>query len=104
MRGRKPAQIALKSNDKSALQQILRDGPTPLRVTRRAQILLRRAQAQQRAKPLGEIVVQDAVSIWRVCERYTCPTGEVGARRQDGLKAALYDARRFFSQTRALGD
>lgn len=99
MRGRKPARFELKRKDKAALQQLLRKGDTPLRVARRAQILLHRAQAYQRVKMLGEVVARDAATIWRVCERY----------RQDGLEAALYDAPRsgrprVFSQTRAPDD
>ena len=99
MRGRKPAPFELKRKDKAALQQLLRDGHTPVRVARRAQILLYRAQAQQRVKPLGEIVAQDAATIWRVCERY----------RLDGLEAALHDAPRsgrprVFFRRRAPGD
>ena len=39
MRGRKPDPFELKRKDKVALQQLLRDGHTPLRVARRAQIL-----------------------------------------------------------------
>ncbi len=84
MRGRKPEPFELKRRDKVALHQLLRDGRTPLRVARRAQILLRRADARQRVKPLSEILEQDAATIWQVCERY----------RQGGLDAALYDAPR----------
>ena len=99
MRGRKPDLFELKRKDKVALQQLLRNGQTPLRVARRAQILLRRAQAKQRVKPLGEIVAQDAATIWRVCERY----------RLGGLEAGLYDAPRpgrprVFFRGRAPGD
>ena len=99
MRGRKPDRFVLKPKDKVALQQLLRDGRTPLRVARRAQILLHRAAARQRVKPLSEIVEQDTATIWQVCERY----------RQGGLNAALYDAPRsgrprvFFGK-RAAGD
>ena len=84
MRGRKPEPFELKRKDKVALQQLLRDGRTPLRVARRAQILLHRADTQQRVKSLSEIVEQDAATIWQVCERY----------RLGGLDAALYDAPR----------
>ncbi len=84
MRGRKPDPFELKRKDKVALQQLLRNGHTPLRVARRAQILLHRADAQQRVKSVGEIVEQDAATIWQVCERY----------RLGGLEAALYDAAR----------
>jgi hypothetical protein len=84
MRGRKPDPFELKRKDKVALQQLLRDGHTPMRVARRAQILLHRADAQQRVKSLHEIVEQDAATIWQVCERY----------RLGGLDAALYDAPR----------
>jgi hypothetical protein len=99
MRGRKPDPFELKRKDKVALQLLLRDGHTPLRVARRAQILLRRADAQQRVKSVGEIVEQDAATIWQVCERY----------RLGGLDAALYDAPRsgrprVFFRKRASGD
>jgi hypothetical protein len=99
MRGRKPEPFVLKRQDKAALQELLRDGQTPLRVARRAQILLHRAAGQQRVKTLGEQVAQDAATIWRVCERY----------RTGGLDAALYDASRsgrprVFFRKRAAGD
>jgi hypothetical protein len=99
MRGRKPDPFELKRKDKAALRQLLRDGHTPLRVARRAQILLHRADAQQRVKSVGEIVEQDAATIWQVCERY----------RLGGLDAALYDAPRsgrprVFFRKRASGD
>ena len=94
MRGRKPDPFELKRKDKVALLQLLRDGHTPMRVARRAQILLHRADAQQRVKSLGEIVEQDTATIWQVCERYTCPSCGAGAGRLGGLDAALYDAPR----------
>lgn len=99
MRGRKPERFVLKRQDKVVLQELLRDGQTPLRVARRAQVLLYRAAGQQRVKALGERVAQDAATIWRVCERY----------RTGGLDAALYDAPRsgrprVFFRKRAAGD
>ncbi len=100
MRGRKPDPFVLKRKDKVALQELLRDGHTPLRVARRARILLHRAEGQQqRVKSLGERVEQDTATIWRVCERY----------RSGGLEAALYDAPRsgrprVFFRKRASGD
>ena len=100
MRGRKPDPFVLKRKDKVALQELLRDGHTPLSVARRARILLRRAEGQQqRVKSLAERVEQDATTIWRVCERY----------RSGGLEAALYDAPRsgrprVFFRKRASGD
>ena len=84
MCGRKPEKFELKSKDKAFLQRLLRDGETPLRVVRRAQILLRRADQQQRVCILSEKVEQNAATIWRVCQRYG----------QGGLQAALYDAAR----------
>lgn len=84
MRGRKPDKFRLKAKDKTFLRELLRDGQTPLRVARRAQILLSRADDQHRVGVLGETVGQTAATIWRVCERY----------RQAGLQAALYDASR----------
>ncbi len=84
MRGRKPDKFELKPKDKVFLRELLRDGETPLRVARRAQILLSRASDQQRVVPLGQQVERDPATIWRVCERY----------RRAGLQAALYDAPR----------
>ena len=99
MRGRKPGKFRLKPKDKISLRQLLRDGQTPARVARRVQILLGRANDQQRVVSLGETIGQDAATIWRVCERY----------RQHGLPAALYDAPRsgrprVFSQKRTPRD
>ena len=99
MRGRKPSKFKLKSKDKTFLRQLLREGQTPIRVARRAQILLSRAHDQHRVVSLAETVGQDTATIWRVCERY----------RQFGLHAALYDAARsgrppVFSQKRTPGD
>lgn len=84
MRGRKPGEFVLKPKDKSILRDLLRDGATPLRVARRAEILLHRAEAGQRVRALGDAVERDAATIWRVCERY----------RLSGLDAALFDAPR----------
>jgi hypothetical protein len=84
MRGRKPDKFVLKSKDEIFVRELLRDGHTPLKVARRAQILLNRNNEQQRVILLGEKVEQDTATIWRVCERY----------RQGGLEAALYDAPR----------
>ena len=99
MRGRKPGKFVLKRKDKTSLNELLRDGRTPLKVARRAQILLGRAHVQQRVVLLGDKVEQDEATIWRVCERY----------RQGGLQAALYDAPRsgrpcVFSPCPAQGD
>lgn len=84
MRGRKPDRLELKRKDKNFLRELLRDGRTPLRVARRAQILLSRADYQDRVVSLSHKVGQNASTIWRVCERYC----------QSGLQAALYDAPR----------
>jgi hypothetical protein len=84
MRGRKPDKFVLKRKDKIFLQELLRDGQTPLKVARRGQILLGRTDKQQRVILLGEKVEHDTTTVWRVCERY----------RQSGLEAALYDAPR----------
>jgi len=84
MRGRKPDRFVLKAKDKTSLVELLRDGCTPLKVARRAHILLSRADEQQRVVLLGDQVEQDAATIWRICERY----------RHEGLFAALYDAAR----------
>ena len=84
MRGRNPDKFVLKRKDKIFLQELLRDGQTPLQVARRAQILLGRTDKQQRVIVLGDKVDHDTTTIWRVCERY----------RLSGLEAARYDAPR----------
>ena len=84
MRGRKPDKFVLKPSDEIFVRELLRDGHTPLKVARRAQILLNRNDEQQRVVLLGGTIEQDTATIWRVCERY----------RQGGLEAALYDASR----------
>lgn len=84
MRGRKPEKFKLKVKDRAILQELLRDGQTPLRVARRAQILLRRADQDQQVGALSENVERNTATIWRVCRRYV----------QGGLEAALYDAAR----------
>jgi hypothetical protein len=99
MRGRKPDMFVLRAQDANTLQQLLRDGQTSWQVARRAQILLQRANPQQRVVLLGQEVEQDPATIWRVCERY----------RHGGLLAALYDAPRsgrprVFSPKRTQGD
>ncbi len=82
--GRKPQKFVLKPKDKAYLQDLLRDGQTPLRVARRAEILLGRAERDQGIVQLSEKVRENPSTIWRVCRRY----------QQQGLQAALYDARR----------
>lgn len=99
MPGRKPDKFKLKPKDKIFLRKLLRDGQTPLRVARRAQILLGRTHAQSGVGSLGKTIDQNRSTIWRVCARY----------RQQGLQAALYDASRsgrprVFSQTRTQAD
>ena len=84
MHGRKPDKFVLKPSDEIFLRELLRDGHTPLKIARRAQILLNRNDEQQRVVLLGGKVERDTTTIWRVCERY----------RQGGLEAALYDAPR----------
>ncbi len=84
MGGRTPDEFELKPKDAAFLRDLLRDGRTPLKVARRAQILLGRMNAAQRIGSLGEKVEQDRTTIWRVCWRY----------REGGLDAALYDAPR----------
>ena len=84
MRGRKPEPLVLKPKDEKTLQQLLRDGQTPLRIARRAQILLSCSEAEQRVLLVSDKVDQDRTTVWRVCERY----------RDAGLEAALYDAPR----------
>ena len=84
MRGRKPDQFGLTPKDERELRELLRDGQTPLKVARRAPILLGRTQDAQPVGRLSETVAQDRTTIGRVCDRY-----EPG-----GLEAALYDAPR----------
>jgi hypothetical protein len=84
MGGRSPDKFVLKRKDKTFLLDVLRDGQTPLKVARRALILLGRANGQQSIATLEEKVEQDRTTIWRVCERY----------EDGGLDAALYDALR----------
>ena len=83
MQGRQPAKLTLKKKDILMLQQLLRDGNTSLRVARRAQVLLARAEDLGVAQVIAK-VDQHPATVWRVCERY----------RQQGLAAALYDAPR----------
>ncbi len=84
MRGRQPDKFVLKRKDKALLLELLRDGHTPLKVARRALILLGRANGKQSIAALEEKIEQDRTTIWRVCERYA----------EGGLEAALYDAPR----------
>lgn len=84
MRGRKPEKLQLKPTDKAYLRKLLRDGETPWRIARRVQILLQRADQEQRVGALGEKLEQNASTIWRICQRY----------RDGDLQAALYDAPR----------
>ena len=99
MRGRKPEKFQLKPTDKVYLHKLLRDGETPWRIARRAQILWQRADQEQRVGALGEKLEQNASTIWRICQRY----------RDGDLQAALYDAPRpgrprVFSQKSAQED
>lgn len=82
MRGRKPEKFVLKPKDKTFLCELLRDGQTPLRVARRAETLLGRAQRWPAIARLSEKVGEDPSTVWRVCKRYD----------EQGLEAALYDA------------
>lgn len=84
MGGRHPDKFVLKRKDRAVLLEVLRDGRTPLKVARRALILLGRANDQQSIATLEEKVEQDRTTIWRVCERY----------EDGGLDTALYDAPR----------
>ncbi len=51
MRGRKPDEFSLKPKDKTSLRKLLHDGRTPLKVARRAQILLGRTDPKQPFPP-----------------------------------------------------
>jgi hypothetical protein len=99
MSGRPPEKFVLKPKDKTCLLELLRDGQTPLKVARRALILLGRATGEQSIAALEDKVDQDRTTSWRVCARY-----EAG-----GLETALYDAPRsgrprVFSPQRAPDD
>jgi hypothetical protein len=83
MSGRKPKRLLLKKSDRAFMQQLLREGATPLRVAQRAQILLSQAD-NQKVEITGATVARDQSTVWRVCERY----------RSYGLTVALYDASR----------
>jgi hypothetical protein len=74
----------LKPTDKAYLRKLLRDGETAWRIARRAQILLQRAEKEQRIGSLSETFEKNASTIWRLCQRY----------RDGDLQAALYDAPR----------
>lgn len=84
MRGRKPEKFQLKQADKAQLRKLLRNGKTPWRIGRRAQILLQRTDKKQRVGALSEKFAQSASTVWRICQRY----------RDGDLQAALYDAPR----------
>jgi hypothetical protein len=84
MSGRSPEKFVLKRKDKTRLLELLCDGQTPLKVARRALILLGRGTGEPSIAALEDKVEQDRTTIWRVCARY-----EAG-----GLDAALYDAPR----------
>jgi transposase len=84
MGGRNREKFVLKRKDKAFLIELLRDGQTPLKVARRAQALLGRANGKQSIASLEEKVELDRATIWRVCARY----------EEGGLDAALYDAPR----------
>ena len=58
MRGRKPEKFQLKPTDEAYLRKLLRDGETPWRIARRAQILLQRADKEQRIGFLSETLVR----------------------------------------------
>lgn len=84
MSGRIPEKFVLERKDKTRLLELLHDGQTPLKVARRALILLGRAAKEQSIATLEAKVEQDRTTIWRVCARY----------EEGGLEAALYDAPR----------
>ena len=84
MSGRTPEKFVLERKDRARLLELLGDGQTPLKVARRALILLGRATGEQSIAALEEKVEQDRATIWRVCARY----------EEGGLDTALYDAPR----------
>ena len=99
MSGRPAEKFVLKRKDRVRLLELLRDGQTPLKVARRARILLGRATGEQSIAALEDKVEQDRSTIWRVCARY----------EEGGLETALYDAPRsgrprMFSPPRAPDD
>lgn len=83
MRGRKPERLILKKRDEIEIRRLLHCGDTPLRVARRARILLARAN-KERVVRVADTVAQDQATVWRVCTRY----------KAQGLQAALLDAPR----------
>jgi hypothetical protein len=86
MRGRKPDELIVKRRDMGEIEALLAHGDTPLRVARRARILLSCARTDrvEQVADVADKVAQDRVTVWRVCERY----------RSGGVMAALYDAPR----------
>jgi hypothetical protein len=64
MSGRTPEKFVLKRKDRARLLELLRDGQTPLKVARRALILLGRATGEQSIAALEEKVA-DRATIWR---------------------------------------
>lgn len=83
MRGRTPDAFELSKPDERRIRTLLRNGDTPLRVARRARMLLDRAQGS-RPSAVVRTVDQNRTTVWRVCARY----------QAGGLYAALYDAPR----------
>lgn len=84
MRGRTADKLVLRSRDQVYLRDLLHQGQTPLKVARRAQVLLSRAEGQERIVTLSRRTELHVSTIWRICERY----------RQSGVEPALYDAPR----------
>ncbi len=84
MGGRHPRKFVLKRKDKAVLLALLQNSQTPLKIARRAQILLGRANRKQSLAALEDKIELDRTTIWRVCERYA----------EGGLDTALYDAPR----------
>lgn len=84
MRGRKAGQLNVKPKDRVYLRDLLHHGQTPLKVARRAQVLLSRGEGQEPIVALSLRTELHVATIWRICERY----------RQGGVEPALYDAPR----------
>lgn len=84
MRGRKAGKLVLRSKDRVYLRDLLHRGQTPLKVARRAQVLLSRGEGREPIVALSQRTELHVATIWRICERY----------RQGGVEPALFDALR----------
>ena len=70
MRRRPPHSITLSNQDRSYLEHLARNGGTPLRVARRARILLAMANPSTVVQDLAQQWEQARNTIWYLCRRY----------------------------------